>query len=362
MTSNAPSSLELRNIDVSINQCEVLRRIAFDILPGELFVILGGSGAGKSTLLRAIAGLDAVASGEIWLDDEDITRRPANRRRIALMLQDYPLWPHMTVAANLAFGMKQHRLRRAERRARVQRGLELVGLSDFHRHLPWQLSPGQRQRAVLARTLLAGARVDLLDEPFSAQDTQRRERLLRVLRRLQQQTGKTTVLATEDRFEALRVADRIAVIHEGELQQVGTPVELYDTPRNRHVAAYLGSANLIDGEIEYAGDQAMFHAHNGVVIPLFDHAVRRARTGCAMFRPHDLRIVSHTEEPFGDLIRFSGRVEQTEFLGDSVRYSIDLAGWVVWMDLPRATGQPALHIGDKLVIGLDPARIRILEN
>lgn len=361
MTHKQPASLELRGLEVSLEQQEILRQIDLSILPGELFVLLGGAGSGKSTLLRSVAGLDPVTAGEIWIDDEQITRLPARQRGTALMFQSFPLWPHMTVAKNVAFALRGRGLPAAEIHKRLENGLAFVGLSEFQRHLPWQLTDSQRQRVALARTLLAGARVNLLDEPFSAQDAQLRERLLRVLRRRQQQIGITTLLTTQDHHEALRVADRIAVIHDGELQQVGTPMELYDTPRNRHVAEYMGSANLIDGEIEYAGDQPLFRAENGMVIPLFDHALKRPRIGSAMFRPHDLHVVRRDEAPFGDQIRFTGRVEQIEFLGDALRYGIDLAGRVVWMDLPRSAAHPMLNIGDQLVVGLDPARIRILE-
>ncbi len=362
MTSTGPASLELRSLDVTIDERQVLRDVNLSVLPGELFVLLGGANSGKSTLLRTFAGLDPVAAGELWIDDREITRTPAHRRGVAMMLQSFPLWPHMSVAKNLAFALRHQGLTRAAVRRRAERELATVGLSDFQDHLPSQLMPGQQQRVALARTLMAGARVNLLDEPFSAQDAQLRERLLRILKKQQQQSAATTLLSTQDQAEALRVADRIAVIHEGELQQIGTPVELYDTPRNRYVADYMGGANLFDGEIEYAGDQPLFRTDNGIVIPLFDRPLKRARTGSAMFRPHDLRIVNRDQEPFGDHIRFAGRVEQTEFLGDTIRYCIDLAGKIVWMDHARAAGPLNINIGDQVLVGLDPARIRILES
>lgn len=360
MTQQQPASLELHGLEVTLEQQEILRKIDLGILPGELFVLLGGAASGKSTLLRSIAGLDPATAGEIWIDDQEITRLPARQRGTALMFQSFPLWPHMSVAKNIAFALRRRGLPAAEVKKRVEEELAFVGLSEFQRHLPWQLSDSQRQRVALARTLIADARINLLDEPLSAQDAQLRGRLLRVLRKRQQQAGTTTLLTTQDRDEALRIADRIAVIHEGELQQIGSPMELYDMPHNRHVAEYMGSANLIDGEIEYAGDQPLFHADNGIIIPLFDQAVKRPRTGSAMFRPHDLHIVRRDEAPFGDQIRFTGRVEQIEFLGDIMRYGIDIAGRVLWMDLPRTADQMTLNIGDQLVVGLNPARIRIL--
>lgn len=362
MTTIEPASLELRSLDVTIDQHQVLHDINLQILPGEMFVLLGGAGSGKSTLLRAIAGLDPLGGGEIWIDDRDITRSAVERRGAALMLQTFPLWAHMSVAKNVAFGLRQQRLGRSQVRALVEQELALFGLGDFYYHLPWQLNPSQQQRVALARTLISNAQIKLLDEPFSVLDARLRERLAGALKKRQLQSATTTLLTTQDRNEAMRIADRIALLHEGALQQVGAPMELYDNPRNRYVAEYMGSANLIDGEIEYAGDQPLFRTVNDIVIPLFDEAVKRSRTGSAMFRPHDLLLVGRDQAPFGDQIRLNGRVEQTEFLGDILRYCIDIAGEVVWMDLARGAGHPNLNIGDQVVVGIDPARIRILEN
>ena len=361
MSNIEPASLELRKVSTAINQHEVLHDVDLSILPGELFVVLGGAGSGKSSLLRSIAGLDPLGSGEVWIDDRNISRTAAGKRQIAMRLHSFPLWPNLNVGDNVAFALRGRHLKRGEVHERVASELRFVGLHDFARHMPAQLSPSQRQRIALARTLAADGRLCLLDEPFSVQDAQLRERLLSVLHRRQQQVGFTALLTTQDRHEALRVADRIAVLHNGELQQVGTPIELYDMPLTRHVAEYMGSANLIDGEIELAGEQAMFRGENGIVIPLFDQAAKRSRTGTAMFRPHDLRVVGSDEEPFGDQIRFNGRVEQIEFLGDTQRYCIDLSGHIVWLDVQRQSTRPTLNIGDQVILGIDPAHIRILE-
>jgi iron(III) transport system ATP-binding protein len=362
MNRPEPSSVELRKLTVTVDDQQRLRELTLHILPGELFVLLGGAGAGKSPVLRAIAGLDPVADGEVWLDELQITGLPAHRRHVALLAQSFPLWPNLNIARNVAFALRRRGLGRSETRTRVDRELAAVGLAEFRRHLPAQLSASQQQRVALARTLAADARLTLLDEPFSAQDLQLRERLLHLLRRRQQQSGTTLLMTTCDPHEALRVADRIALLRDGELQQVGSPRQLYDAPANRYVAEFLGNANLIEGEIEYAGDQAMFHGENGIVIPLFEHLVKRSRTGSAMFRPHDLTVVPAHAEPFGDQIRMNGRVEQVEFRGDTLRYAIDLAGRTVWMDVTRGAEGGELEIGDALVLGIDPARIRILEN
>ncbi|MCP5429664.1 MAG: ABC transporter ATP-binding protein [Chromatiaceae bacterium] len=361
MSMAEPCSLDLHEVDVTLDEREVLRKISLSVLPGELLAVLGGARSGKSALLRTIAGLDAAAAGEIRIDNSEVTGIPSERRPVAILLQSYPLWPHMTVAANIAFALRRQRLSRAQVRERVQHELDLVGLRDFSRHRPWQLSASQQQRVALARTIAADARLILLDEPFSMQDARLRGRLLRLLKNRLQQSGTTTLFTTQDHQEALRFADRIALVDQGELQQIGTPADLLDEPRNRCVADYMGDSNLLDGEIEYAGEQPLFHTTSGIVFPLFDRAVRRSRTGTAMFRPRDLHLMGDEDGLFADLIRFSGRIGQIEFLGDTLRYGIDLDETTVWMDLSRQTSMP-LHIGDQVTVGLEPARIRILED
>lgn len=362
MTPPGPASLALRGVDVTVAQREILHGIDLSIPPGELVAVLGPAGAGKSALLRAIAGFDPVSAGQLWMDDRDITRTSPARRGTALLFQSFPLWPHMSVARNVGFGLRRRGLPRREVKRRVQHELGVLGLADFAAHRPWQLSPAQRQRVALARTLAVGARLALLDEPFSAQEARLRERLLHLLRRRQQQTGNTLLFTTQDGEEALRFADRIALLHEGELQQVGSAADLYDRPRNRFVAEYLGGANLVDGEVELAGEQALFRAENGLTIPLFDHPPKRSRTGTAMFRPHDLRIVLPGAALYGDQIRLSGLVAYSEFRGETTRYGIDVAGRTIRLDLPRRSGRLVLNIDDPVELALDPAKIRILED
>lgn len=361
MNPTQPASLDLRGVEVQLGQREILRNLDLLILPGELFVLLGGAGAGKSTLLRTIAGLDPITRGEVWVDDRQITHARVQRRGTVLMQPGFPLWPHFTVNRNITLALRHRGL---DRRARNQRSGELlgaVGLSAFSRHLPGQLTPGQRQRVALARSLAAEARITLLDEPLSAQDLQLRDQLLMLLQQRHAQLGQTIVIATEDPQQALRLADRIAILNEGEIEQVGTPRELYDAPVSRHVAALLGRANLIGGAIEHAGDQPLFRADNGIVIPLFEHRLKRARQGWAMFRPRDLSLIATDDEPFGDRIRLTGRIAQTEFLGSRNRYVVDVAGLALWMDEPGGYTDPGLQIGDTIVVGIDPAGILILE-
>jgi len=361
MNPSSPSSLELHKVDLESARGQVLRAIELNVMPGELFVVLGNQGAGKSTLLRVIAGLDAPSRGEVWVDEQRVTDEPPQSRGTVLLQPDFPLWPRFSVLRNVTFVLRHRGVERQAGKQRATRLLDDLGLGEFTHHLPHQLTASQRQRVALARTLASEARISLLDEPLSAHNLQLRDRLLLYLKRRHEQRAETLIVATEDPHQALRLADRMLVMEHGEVGQVGSPIELYDTPGSRHVAELLGRANLIEGEIEYAADQPLFRGINGLVIPLFDRKVRRARKGWAMFRPHDLTLITDGDAPFGDEIRLGGRVDQVEFHGARLRYLVDLGGTWVWTDLPRSARRTAPQIGDTVVLGIDPARIQILE-
>lgn len=226
-----------------------LDNVDFDVPAGSLTALLGPSGSGKSTLLRVIAGLDRPDSGTVTINDRDVTRLPPQRRGIGFVFQHYAAFKHMTVRDNVAFGMKIRRLPKAEITAKVDNLLEVVGLSGFQRRYPSQLSGGQRQRMALARALAVEPQVLLLDEPFGALDAKVREDLRVWLRRLHAEVPVTTVLVTHDQAEALDVADRIAVLSEGRIEQVGSPAEVYDAPANVFVMSFLGSVSSLNGAL-----------------------------------------------------------------------------------------------------------------
>ncbi|WP_197374869.1 sulfate/molybdate ABC transporter ATP-binding protein [Mycolicibacterium baixiangningiae] len=226
-----------------------LDNIDFEVPAGSLTALLGPSGSGKSTLLRAIAGLDHPDTGTITIDGRDVTNVPPQRRGIGFVFQHYAAFKHLSVRDNVAFGLKIRKRPKAEIKEKVDNLLEVVGLAGFQNRYPNQLSGGQRQRMALARALAVDPQVLLLDEPFGALDAKVREDLRAWLRRLHDEVHVTTVLVTHDQAEALDVADRIAVLNKGRIEQVGSPTEVYDTPANAFVMSFLGAVSSLNGTL-----------------------------------------------------------------------------------------------------------------
>ena len=361
MTSRAPASLTLRDIRVEVGGDRRLGKLSLEILPGELVVLLGTGGSGKTTLLRCIVGLDRVSAGGILIDDRDITRRPVQERDIVLMQQDYPLWPAYSVKRNVTLPLRHRGVDRKTRVALAEAMLSALGLEEFQAHLPGQLTASQRQRVALARTLAMQAPVTLLDEPFADQGPQVRDQLLAFLRHHHDRQTGITILATEDPGTAMRLADRIAVMTDGVIERFDAPQVIYDRPDSRRVAQSLGRANLLPGEIEYAGDQPLFRSASGLVLPLFDHRLKRARQGWAMFRPHQLRLLDPNDPLFDELIRLNGIVTRIEFDGATLHYAVEVAQSQLWASLARADGTALPEVGDTVALGIDPAQVLILE-
>jgi putative spermidine/putrescine transport system ATP-binding protein len=240
------SYLEIRNVSLAYGATPVLRDISLDIDEGEMHVLLGPSGCGKTTLLRSIAGLSQAQGGSISLQGRRIDGLHPKDRGVAMVFQNYALFPNMTVTENLAFGLEQKGLPKAEIAAKVESALGMVALTDRAAARPHQLSGGQKQRVALARALVLEPKVLLLDEPLSALDAQIRKRLRDELRRIQREIGLTAILVTHDQEEAIALGTRIAVMDAGRLSQVGTPEEVYYRPANLFVARFMGDMNILD--------------------------------------------------------------------------------------------------------------------
>ena len=246
-------TISIRSVEKSFGRFPALNNVSLDVAPGELLALLGPSGSGKTTLLRAIAGLEYPDSGQILFEGEDVTYASAASRRVGFVFQQYALFKHMTVARNVAFGLDVRKGRdkppKSEIAARVDELLGLVELGGLSKRYPSQLSGGQRQRVALARALAVSPRVLLLDEPFGALDATVRKSLRKELRRIHDATGVTTVFVTHDQEEALDLADRVAILNQGRIEQVGTPDEVHDHPANAFVCGFVGEANSFEGVV-----------------------------------------------------------------------------------------------------------------
>ena len=245
--------LEIRGLSKRFDGVLALNQLDLSIYPGEVFALLGPSGCGKSTLLRLLAGFESPSAGSILLDGEDLSQLPPHRRPINMMFQSYALFPHMTVEQNIAFGLKQDRMARPAIAAKVEEVLSLVQLSDYGRRRPHQLSGGQRQRVALARCLAKSPRLLLLDEPMAALDRKLRIHMQLEIVAILDQLKLTCVMVTHDQEEAMTMADRVGIMNNGVLGQVGSPVDVYEHPNSRMTAEFVGSVTIFDGVLRSSG-------------------------------------------------------------------------------------------------------------
>ncbi|MET3231393.1 UNVERIFIED_ORG: putrescine transport system ATP-binding protein [Burkholderia sp. 1263] len=243
----ADNFVQIVDVVKKFGETVAVKGVNLSVKKGELFALLGSSGCGKSTLLRMLAGLESVTSGKILIDGEDLAQLPPYRRPVNMMFQSYALFPHMTVETNVAFGLKQEGVPKAELKDRVQAALDLVQMGRFAKRKPHQLSGGQQQRVALARSLVKRPKLLLLDEPMSALDKQIRQRTQIELVNILDKVGVTCIMVTHDQEEAMTMASRLAVMSEGEIVQLGTPHEVYEYPNSRFSAEFIGSTNLFDG-------------------------------------------------------------------------------------------------------------------
>ena len=305
--------------------------VSLSIYKGEIFALLGGSGSGKSTLLRMLAGFERPTEGRIYLGGEDITDLPPYERQINMMFQSYALFPHMTVEQNIAFGLKQDRLPKAEIESIVHDMLKLVQMNDYAKRQPHQLSGGQRQRVALARSLAKRPKLLLLDEPMGALDKKLRSQMQLELVDIIEGVDVTCVMVTHDQEEAMTMAQRIAIMHMGAIEQIGSPVDIYETPINRQVCEFIGTVNLFEGEVvEDEQDHAVIacpeldrkiYVNHGVTT-----SARDKHVGYAL-RPEKLLVT--TEQPAEDVNWARGKVHDIAYLGGHSVFYIKLSGGMI---------------------------------
>jgi len=310
--ADAAAMISIRDVTKRFGRLPAVDAVSFDIRAGEFFSILGASGSGKTTLLRILAGFQAASEGEIHIDGAPMDAVPPHRRPVNMVFQNYAIFPHLNVRDNIGFGLRKLKLGRTERAQRIDEMLDLIKLPGFGDRAADQLSGGQRQRVALARALILRPKVLLLDEPLGALDKQLREQMQMELRALQRSVGITFVLVTHDQEEAMALSDRIAVMADGRVLQIDTPTGLYETPKTRRVASFIGSMNFLPASTV---SRANGHAE---VAP--GGGANRTTSPCFAIRPE--RIALHLARPQGQAL--PGRLQDRIYLGERVQYQVRL--------------------------------------
>jgi spermidine/putrescine transport system ATP-binding protein/putrescine transport system ATP-binding protein len=322
MTNDDPRPLvEVTDVRRSFGDVVALDGVSLTIRENEFFALLGPSGCGKTTLLRILAGLDVPDEGTLTLDGDDLVAMPPHRRPINLMFQSYALFPHLNVEKNVSYGLQRERRPKDEVRERVKEALEIVGLSGFERRRPHELSGGQRQRVALARAMVKRPRLLLLDEPLAALDKKIRTHMQMELKRLQHEAGITFVVVTHDQEEAMSMADRVAVMNEGQVEQLAPPVELYERPASYFVADFIGSSNFFSGVVESGGSRVWCGGGGGFVVHADVSDVEDGQEVRVSVRPERMVIGAPPE----GADHLSGKVADVQFYGGVSHCLVEVA-------------------------------------
>ena len=320
-----PAAASVAGLSKHFGKTSVLENISFDVAEGEVLVLLGASGSGKTTILRIIAGLEMPLKGKVILHGKDVTDLPARERGVGVIFQSYALFPKMTVEKNIGYGLRIRKRRRKEIRETVNELLALVQLEEHRKKYPSQLSGGQQQRVAIARTLAYKPEVLLFDEPFGALDTQTRSHLRREIRTLLKKVKVPAIFITHDQEEALELGDRVAVLNQGHIEQIGTPFEIYNHPATEYVATFLGAANILEATVRNNVLEV-----GPVQIPAPAETAKLRQGDCVkiVFRPEDV-VVSRSELQRPGLTKISrALIEELTFVGafERIRLRLDLGG------------------------------------
>jgi putative spermidine/putrescine transport system ATP-binding protein len=347
--------LELENVRKQYGPNTVVHDFNLSVARGEFVSFLGPSGCGKTTTLRMVAGFETPSSGMIRLDGKDITDLRPNQRNVGMVFQSYALFPNLTVAANIAFGLKVKKRPAAEIKARVEEMLALIKLPQLGGRYPYQLSGGQQQRVALARAIAVKPQVLLLDEPLSALDAKIRVSLRSEIRSLQRNLGVTTIYVTHDQEEALSMSDRVVVMSEGRMEQVGAPFEVYNYPRTRFVASFVGTLNILNGTVVDPDKGRV--TIDGQEITTVRGVVDAARGDV---RPVALRPEAIVLNGSGSN-RLNGAIDEVSFLGAVVRIRVRFRDSSISLDTFNNPNAPPPKHGDKVVVSFAPEDVLVLD-
>ncbi len=345
--------LKLDGINKSFGPLKVIKELSLSVREGEFFTLLGPSGCGKTTILRLIAGLEEPEEGRLLLQGQDITHLPAHKRNINTVFQNYALFPHLTVFANIAFGLEMKGFKAEKIQDKVARFMRLFNIDELRERLPQQISGGQQQRVAVARALVCNPQILLLDEPLAALDLKLRKQIQLELKSLQRETGITFVYVTHDQEEALLLSDRIGVMCDGKIVQLGTPQEIYRRPLNRFVADFIGESNLLPVEVmESRGDSLyvkwLDRVFPGEVVEGPKGAVAYNGKALFMLRPEELILAKASEVTNGEGINFPGRITEVFYCGSGYKVRVEVDGQV---DLTVLSFSNDWELGEPVAVG-----------
>ncbi|MBY0280544.1 MAG: polyamine ABC transporter ATP-binding protein [Alphaproteobacteria bacterium] len=334
---NEKPYIQIENISKNYGAIQAVRGVSLSIYKGELFSLLGGSGCGKTTLLRMLAGFETPTAGKILIDGIDVTNWAPYKRPVNMMFQSYALFPHMTVYQNIAFGLKQEKLSKAQIHERVQWGLDLVQMLGFAHRKPHQLSGGQRQRVALVRSLVKQPKLLLLDEPLAALDKKLREQTQFELVNIQESVGITFVLVTHDQEEAMTMSTRMAVMEEGKIRQIGVPHDVYEFPSSRYVAEFIGTNNIIEGlVVEDEPDHVLIESLEAGCFVYATHAASMPIGSQVAIAIRPEKVMISATPPAGNRNCTKGIVREIAYLGDMSIYYVELeSGKIIQSSLPN---------------------------
>jgi putative spermidine/putrescine transport system ATP-binding protein len=344
------TAVQLKGVRKEFGTFTAISHIDLDIQSGELVALLGPSGCGKTTTLRMIAGLEVPSAGQICFDGNDVSEVAVQKRNVGMVFQRYALFPHMTVEKNVMFGLKVRGTDKAEIEERLTEILDVVQLSDFRHRFPAQLSGGQMQRVAIARTLITNPSVLMMDEPLANLDTKLRGEMRRFIRALQQRLGITTIFVTHDQIEAMELADRVAVIFDGNLAQYDAPDALYKRPNSTEIADFMGATNVFEATIAGKVATAAFGALT------LDTAASDG-VGHVMLRGEAIDL--HLEQPTDTANVMQGKVTAREFFGANITYSVDCKGALIQV---TEQSRRMVDIGQKVWLSIPPDRIWIIQD
>jgi spermidine/putrescine transport system ATP-binding protein len=354
--------IRLAHVSKAYGDVTALRPTDLDVGRGQFFSLLGASGSGKTTTLRIIAGFEEPTTGRVYLRDRDVTRDAPYERSVNTVFQDYALFPHMNVADNIGYGLRVKRTAKTEVRRRVAESLELVRLTGYDRRRPSQLSGGQRQRVALARALINVPDVLLLDEPLGALDLKLRREMQVELKRIQRDVGITFLYVTHDQEEAMSMSDRVAVMRDGQIVQIGTPAEVYERPVDAFVAGFLGMSNVIEGRVEEVGI-ALSCLRTGrgehIVFPTSGH-VSVGDNVVVTVRPEKIRMSSHEAHGATPANRLHGRIEDLSYGGAATRYIVRVQDREVVVVEQNEGAGPRADPGDAVWLSWRPEQTHVL--